>query len=268
MKQMAEAISKYDIMGIRYVRLDELMALIRVMQRKHREAKEPGYMHQNSEQRISADLALSHLSVVLNKEEYSVQCLEKVMKTRFEREAKEQSGDGGKAKDEAAATVEKEIERTRAALDRAEGMLRKIRNGEQNDAEGEKAAEAPENPKRKPRIPCRYTVWHYGEDGETTQDSFCFVQFVKGVPMFSNRPCAAMWFLTKDAAEHVAGQLGEGFVVVDMWSTMTKEERMLRAIYSDLCGDDVAEDEDDGEWHGDGVAAEDEDWDGDGGEDE
>lgn len=225
MKQMAEAISKYDIMGIRYVRLDELMALIRVMQRKHREATEPGYMHQNNEQRISADLALSHLSVVLNKEEYSVQCLEKVMKTRFEREAKEQSGDGGKAKDEAAATVEKEIGRTRAALDRAEGLLRKIKDGED---EGKKTVGALETSKRKPRIPCRYTVWHYGEDGETTQDSFCFVQFVKGVPMFSNRPCAAMWFLTKDAAE----------------------------------------DEDDDEWHGDGVAAEDEDWDGDGGEGE
>lgn len=260
MKQMAEAISKYDIMGNRYVRLDELMALIRVMQRKHREAKEPGYMHQNSEQSISADLALSHLSVVLNKEEISVECIAKVMKTRLEREAKEQAGDGGKAADEAAATVEKEIERTRAALDQAEGLLRKIKDGEDK-----KAVEAPEKPKRKPRIPCRYTVWHYGEDSETTQDSFCFVQFVKGVPMFSNRPCAAMWFLTKDAAEHVAGRLGEGFAVVDMWSTMTKEERLLRAIYSDLCGDDVTEDdEDDGEWHGDGVAAEDEDWDGDG----
>jgi len=261
MKQMAEAISKYDIMGIRYVRLDELMALIRVMQRKHREATEPGYMHQNSEQRISADLALSHLSVVLNKEEISVKCIAKVMKTRIEREAKEQAKDAGKATDRAAGADEDAIEHARVVQERA-ALLRKIKDGEDK-----KTVEAPEEPKRKPRIPCRYTVWHYGEDGETTQDSFCFVQFVKGVPMFSNRPCAAMWFLTKDAAEHVAGRLGEGFVVVDMWSTMSKEERLLRAIYSDLCGDDVAEDED-GEWHGDGVAAEDEDWDGDGGEGE
>jgi hypothetical protein len=70
-----------------------------------------------------------------------------------------------------------------------------------------------------------------------------------------------MWFLTKDAAKNVAERCGDGFTVVDMWSVMSKEERLLRAIFADLCGDDVAED-DEPEYHGDGTRAEDEDWEG------
>lgn len=85
-----EAISKYNIMGSYYVKLDELMALIREMQRKHRACTEPGYMHKNKEQSISADLALNHLSVVLNKEKITEQCLLKLFKTRIEREEREE----------------------------------------------------------------------------------------------------------------------------------------------------------------------------------
>lgn len=124
--------------------------------------------------------------------------------------------------------------------------------------DGLKADMRKEDAKKRARIPARYTVWHRGEDEGTTQDSFGFVQFVNEVPMFSNRPCAVMWFVSKGAAENVAERLGEGFEVVDMWNTMTKEERLLRAIF--------AEEDDDGEepceWRGDGIRAEDEDWDG------
>ena len=70
-----------------------------------------------------------------------------------------------------------------------------------------------------------------------------------------------MWFSEKGMAQDVADKLGDGFVVVDMWDVMTKEERFLRAIFLDEKNPD--DEEDDVEYHGDGTRAEDEDWDGD-----
>lgn len=117
---MKEAISKYNIMGNDYVRLDELNELIQDMKRKTHEGTEPGYICEDKNERISAELALNHLEVVLNKETIHVKCLSKVMKNRFEREAKEKA-----LKD-----AEDAIERTRAAIQQAEKMVHDMMDNE------------------------------------------------------------------------------------------------------------------------------------------
>lgn len=249
---MKEAINKFNILGYEYVKLDDLNELVRDMQKKHRAATEPGYMHQNREQSIAADLALNHLRVVLNAEKIHDRMIAKVMRTRFEREDRE-----------------KAVENARQAIDKAKDVMKRAEKAvkaakeeaNEDTAQDAKPAESGvEKPKKGVYIPPRYTVWHYGADEETTHDSFGFVRFEKGVPLFSNRPCAVMRFVMRDAAENIAERLGEGFEVVDMWSVMTKEERMLRAIFLDERnpGDDEPE------YHGDGTKAEDEDWDGEG----
>lgn len=168
--------------------------------------------------------------------------------------------DGGEEKDdekaEAIKQAENAIERTRNALDRTEKLLAKVKGGE-----GEKPSEAAQKPsKRKVSCPGRYTVW-YRTDEETALHCMGFVRFEKGIPVFTNRPCKAHWFVWRGEAEAVAQECGAGFMVVDMFSQMTPEERLLRAIFHEdgMDGEDEV-----CEWHGDGTKAEDEDWDGDG----
>ena len=156
-------------------------------------------------------------------------------------------------KAEAIKQAEDAIERTRNALDRAEKLLDGLKGGE-----NEKPSETAEKPpKRKGHCPGRYTVW-YRTDDETTQHCMGFVRFEKGIPVFTNRPCKAMWFVWRQIAEKVAERCGDGFEVVDMIGQMTAEERLLRAIFREdgMDGEDVEP-----EYHGDGTEAEDEDWD-------
>lgn len=201
-----EAISKYNIMGNLYVRLDELNELVRDMKRKTREGKEPGYMCDVESERISAELALNHLEVVLNKEDIHVKCLDNIMKNRHEREAKKQ----------ALKKTEDAIERTRAAIDKAEKLLKNIREKEDRRLRS-----------------ARYTIWKGAEDGETTENALCFVRWEAGKPVYSNTPERAMWFTDKGMAQKTAEKLGEGWEVVDMWPVMTKEERLLWAIFNE-----------------------------------
>ena len=123
-----------------------------------------------------------------------------------------------------------------------------------------KQSEKSEKPKKREiRVPGRYAVW-YRDDGETTQHCMGFVGFSKNhMPLFTNRPCMAKWFVWRGEAEAVAEICGEGFEVVDMIDQMTAQERLLRAIFREdgMDGEEVCE------WHGDGTKAEDEDWDGD-----
>ena len=165
-------------------------------------------------------------------------------------------------KAEAIKQAENAIERTRAALDRTEKLLAKVK-----DEGNEKPSEAPQelpmrtvmNRKGAKRCPARYTVW-YRDDGETTQHCIGFVRFESGIPVFTNRPCKATWFVWRDMAEKVAEKCGEGFEVVDMFDQMTPEQRLLRAIFHE---DGMDSEDDEPEYHGDGTRAEDEDWDGD-----
>jgi hypothetical protein len=156
-------------------------------------------------------------------------------------------------KAEAIKQAEDAIERTRNALDRAEKLLDGLK-----DEESEKPSEtAKKPPKRKGHCPGRYTVW-YRTDDETTQHCMGFVRFEKGIPVFTNRPCKACWFVWRGMAETVAQKCGDGFEVVDMIGQMTAEERLLRAIFRE----DGMDGENEPEYHGDGTRAEDEDWDG------
>lgn len=152
--------------------------------------------------------------------------------------------------------AENAIKRTRAALDKTEKLLTDIKD----DGE-EKPSETPQKPsKRKlhyPGCPGRYAVW-YRTDEDTTQHCMGFVRFEKGIPVFTNRPCKATWFVWRGMAEKVAEKCGDGFEVVDMIDSMTAEERLLRAIFHEDGMD--GEDDDVCEWCGDGVKAEDEDW--------
>lgn len=207
-----EAISKYNIMGHYYVRLDELNELVRDMKRKTREGKEPGYRCCVESERISASLALNHLEVVLNKESIHVKCLDKIMKTRHEREAKEQ----------ALKNAEDAIERTRAAIDKAEKLVKDIHEKEDRRLRS-----------------ARYTIWKGVEDGGTTENALCFVRWEAKKPVYSNTPEQAMWFTDKGMAEKTAERLGEGWEVVDMWPVMTKEERLLWAIFNEDDDDEV-----------------------------
>jgi len=154
--------------------------------------------------------------------------------------------------------AENAIKRTRAALDKTEKLLANIKGDGK-----EKPSEAPQEPsKRKLHCPGRYAVW-YQTDEDTTQHFMGFVRFEKGIPVFTNRPCKATWFVWRGMAEKVAEKCGDGFEVVDMIDSMTEEERLLRAIFHEdgMDGEDV--DDEVCEWRGDGVKAEDEDWDGD-----
>lgn len=157
-------------------------------------------------------------------------------------------------KAEAIKQAENAIERTRAALDRTEKLLAKVKDGE-----CEKPSEAPQKPsKRKVSCPGRYTVW-YRTDEDTTLHCMGFVRFENGIPVYTNRPCKATWFVWRDIAEKVAEKCGEGFEVVDMIDQMTAEERLLRAIFHD---DGMDGEDDEPDYYGDGTRAEDEDWDG------
>lgn len=158
-------------------------------------------------------------------------------------------------KAEAIKQADNAIERTRAALDRTEKLLAKVKDGE-----CEKPSEAAQKPsRRKVSCPGRYTVW-YRNDEDTTLHCMGFVRFEKGIPVFTNRPCKATWFVWRDIAEKVAEKCGEGFEVVDMIDQMTAEERLLRDIFHE---DGMDGEDDEPEYHGDGTRAEDEDWDGD-----
>lgn len=250
---MKESISKFNIMGIEFVRLDDLNELIRDMQHKTREHKEPGYLIEDEGQRISAELALNHLRAVLNRERNFDGMLAKLFKTRFEREAKEEKEreKDAAAKAQAIEDAETAIKTTQNAIDRATKLLAKVRDGDD-----EKPSEPDKKPSKRGRCPGRYTVW-YRDDGETTQHCMGFMKFEDGMPVFTNRPCNAMWFVWKGTAEKVAEKCGEGFEVVDMFDQMTTEERLLRAIYAE-----DGMDGDEPEYHGDGTKAEDEDWEG------
>lgn len=197
---MVEAISKFNFHGIEYVEVKDLLALIKDMIRKYEIGTETGYMIKDRAQQIAACGALHHLRAVIRKEENRVQMHERLEKTRVEREARE--------------AAEKESKCGECKCDKES--------------------------KPKAKVPARYTVWHYGADKDTTQDSFCFVRWENKQPLFSNRPCMAMWFVERGMAEHTAEKLGEGFEVVDMLPVMTAEERLLRAIFHG------ADDEDEG----------------------
>ena len=213
-----EAINKYNILGIEYVRLDELMALITEMQKKHREGTEPGYMCDDKGKQVAADLALNHLKVVLNKEKIHVQTIERVLKTRFEREAKEKAEEVGK-----------KVAQAKETVDRAVEVMEKDIEEDLSDK----------------HCPARYTVWNGVEDQETTENAWGFVEWQNGRAVCSHRPCEVMWFVDKGMAEKTAEKLGEGWEVVDMWPVMTKEQRLLRAIFSDDGEDDDEETESD-----------------------
>lgn len=247
-----ESISKYNFHGIEYVELSELNDFLKQMHRNYDDQK-VGYIIPEEDKRVAAHGALYHLSAILNKERNRWGMHEQIEKVRKEREAKEEAqrkANRENNKAEAVQSAEKAIERTKGVIERAEKAVDEL-----------KAEMCKEDAKKRARIPARYSVWHRGDDEETTRDSFGFVRFVNGIPMFSNRPCAVMWFVSKGAAENVAERLGEGFEVVDMWPVMTKEERLLRAIFAEE--DDDGEEDEPCEWHGDGTKAEDEDWDAD-----
>lgn len=247
-----ESISKYNFHGIEYVELSELNDFLKQMHRNYDDQK-VGYFIPEEDKRVAAHGALHHLSAILNKERNRWGMHEQIEKVRKEREAKEEAqrkANRENNKAEAVQSAEKAIERTKGVIERAEKAVDEL-----------KAEMRKEDAKKRARIPARYSVWHRGDDEEITRDSFGFVRFVNGIPMFSNRPCAVMWFVSKGAAENVAERLGEGFEVVDMWPVMTKEERLLRAIFAEE--DDDGEEDEPCEWHGDGTKAEDEDWDAD-----
>lgn len=119
--------------------------------------------------------------------------------------------------------------------------------------ESEKPDKPADSQKKKGTCPGRYTVW-YRDGGDTTQHCMGFVRFERGgMPVFTNRPCGVRWFAWKKVAAMVAEKCGEGFEVVDMIDQMTKEERLLRAIFyedgmdgeePECDGDDIEDEED------------------------
>ena len=205
---MVESISKFNFHGIEYIEVRDLLALMKDMIKKYEAGQEPGYMITDRQQRVAAYMAISHLRSIINREKNRVGMHEQLEKTRVEREAREAAEDA-EHKEEC----------------KCDGTCKK----EQKP----KAAHMP-------KIPARYTIWHYGADADTTQNSFCFVRWEDKMPVFSNRPCMAMWFVDKGMAEKTVEKLGAGFEVVDMLGVMTAEERLLRAIFYDG-NEDVAE---------------------------
>ena len=210
-----EAINKFNILGMEYVRLDELLALITEMQKKHREGTEPGYMCEDNGKKVAADLALNHLKVVLNQERIHVQTIERVLKTRFEREAKEQ----------AVKKAEQAIDNAKNALSRAEKAV-------------EAAKEETEEESIDPCCPGRYTVWKNIQEGKSEKDSLGFKGWREGVACYTHNHRDCMWFVELGMAQRTAERLGEGWEVVDMWPVMSKEQRLLRAIFSNDGEDD------------------------------
>ena len=83
-----ESISKYNLNGIEYVKLEELNDLIRDMKRKSIDGTEPGYICEDMGERRAAMLSLNHLGAVLNKEK-----TEQKMHERFEKEKEQMDAD-------------------------------------------------------------------------------------------------------------------------------------------------------------------------------
>lgn len=249
-----ETISKYNFHGIEYVELSELNDFLKQMHRNYDDQK-VGYFIPEEDQRVAAHGALYHLSAILNKERNRWGMHEKLEETRKKREVKEEAERKArreKNKAEAIEQAENAIERTRTAIDKAEKLIDGLKDGQ-----CEKPSEDAEKPnKRKAHCPGRYTVW-YRTDDDITQHCMGFVRFEKGIPVYTNRPCKATWFTWRGVAEKVAEKCGDGFEVVDMWNQMTKEERLLRAIFHE---DGMDGEDDEPGYHGDGTKAEDEDW--------
>lgn len=283
-------LNKYDIKGEIYVKLDELNDLIKAerkeiaqtMKKRHAEGKSNAYY-------ASGHTALVHLQRKVNMSENGEKHLiftrdkngdwEFLMDVvRWDDLPEYMRKAAAKAKAEWVVIGTSEIDEATLydSFEEAEAELRRVVENTGSEAwlitkkwmfdtkdnresllalfyDGGK--EKPKKPKaKKPPIPPRYTVW-YRDDGETTQHCMGFVRYENGLPVYTNRPCKASWFTYKEAAEKVAADCGEGFEVVDMWDQMTKEQRLLRAIF---CNDD-----DEPDYCGDGTRAEDEDWDGD-----
>lgn len=87
-----ESISKYNIHGIDYVKLNELNDLIYSMKRKAYAGEEPGYMNANRAECAAAYGALNHLGAVLNKESIEEKVHQRLEATRKEREDEEKRG--------------------------------------------------------------------------------------------------------------------------------------------------------------------------------
>lgn len=229
---MKEAISKYNIIGSEYVKLEDLNELIRDMQKKVREGKEPGYMNHTKEQAVAVDVMLGHLRVILNKERNFDGVLCKIMKTRFEREQREKETADRDANDKAADVMienaKSAIEKAKKAIDRTETLIRDITEGDE-----EKGS---------------YVVYRRGEK---PREIWQFIEWRCGKPIIGR--CSGMVFTFKSMAESVAAKLGDGWKVMDVSpEACQKAERLLHAIFGD----------DEPEYHGDGTKAEDEGWDG------
>lgn len=196
---MKESISKYNIIGNEYVRLDDLNELIRDMQKKHRASTEPGYMHETEEQRIVADLALGHLHVVLNKERNFDGILCKLMKTRFEREEREEREKREKRE---------EAENNCAAMEGStDDMVREIIEGDEEEGS--------------------FIVY---KRGDKPREVWQFVEWRNKKPVIGR--CDGMVFKFKGMAEYVAEQLGDGWGVMDVSpEAMERDRRLFRAIF-------------------------------------
>ena len=231
---MKEAISKYNIIGSEYVKLDDLNELIRDMQKKVREGKEPGYMGHTKEQAVAVDVMLGHLRVILNKERNFDGILCKIMKTRFEREAREKN-----AQTEDVENVLKKAEQAtqdaQNAIDRVRELTEKIVSGDsEDDGNGY-------------YVVCRH--------GKTPQDTLMFREWSNGIAVVGRD--APMYFAFRGMAQKVAEKLGDDWRVMDMSpEACERTQRLMNAIFG----------ENEPEYHGDGTKAEDEDWDGEEGE--
>lgn len=225
---MKEAISKFTIFGIEYVKLEDLNELIRDMLRKTREGKEPGYMNQTKEQRIAVIGAMGHLRVILNKERNFDTILCRLMKTRFEREEREAAQEMADKEKAAIKEAEAEME----PLDFTERLLHDT--GEADEAEEPKGS------------------WMVYKPGKRRDDFWLFREWDDGDAILGKD--GGMVFTYKGMAERVAEKLGAGWVVVDVSQEhFEKCEHLLAAILGD----------NEPEYHGDGTKAENEDWDGD-----
>lgn len=198
---MKEAISKFNIFGSEYVKLEDLNELIRDMQRKTREGKEPGYMNQTKEQSIAVDVALGHLRVILNKERNFDGILCKLMKTRFEREEREA------AEKEAVKEAEASVE----PMKDAEKLLHMGDADETDEPEGS---------------------WMVYKPGRKKNEFWLFREWDDGDAVIGKY--GGMVFTYKGMAEHVAEKLGAGWVVIDVsQESCKKAEKLMAAIFSD-----------------------------------
>lgn len=199
---MKEAISKFTIFGSEYVKLEDLNELIRDMQRKTREGKEPGYMNQTKEQSIAVDVALGHLRVILNKERNFDGILCKLMKTRFEREEREA------AEKEAVKDAEASVE----PMKDAEKLLHDMGDTDETD-----------EPKGS---------WMVYKPGKLRGTYWVFREWDNGDAVIGKD--GGMVFTYKGMAEHVAELLGVGWVVIDVSQKACRDaERLLDALFRD-----------------------------------